>query len=390
MEQTSRKQDADHHRQSFRPGHKPPRGLHAERDFRGNPIWTYREGQGPRIRIREVFGTQAFEEAYYAARHAYGRQDGPAEALPKKLGRADPASLQWLIDRYLAWLEPKTGKGFSHSTKKEHRNTLARIGLKLGSCPYKLVDTKHIRDLRKAAEEKGTKAMANRAIFVMRALYDWAIKEAELLPEGSNPATGVETIKVTSVSRHKWSDVECDKFEAAYKPGTLPCLAYDLYCFTGQRTSDVVKMGWRHLDLDEGLMTIVQQKTGKEVHPPIMPELLASIEAAREAGILGKETFLGSARYDGRAFSADGFGNLMRAACDAIGIPECTPHGLRHKATMRCVAAGADLGFLCEVFGYTPVMAQRYIDGFNGREAVKRGAHFLQRKPVKLRVVKAA
>lgn len=387
----SRKQDADHHRQSFRLGHKPPRGLHAEFDFRGNPIWTYREGHGPRIRIREVFGTQAFEEAYYAARHQYGHDPAPADALaPKKLGHADPASLQWLIDRYLAWLEPKTGKGFSHSTKKEHRNTLTRIGKKLGSCPYKLVDAKHIRDLRDAADEKGTKAMANRAIFVMRSLYDWAINEAELLPEGSNPTAGVKTVEVTSKSRHKWTDAECDTFEKSYLPGTLPRLAYDLYCFTGQRTSDVVKMGPQHLDHAEGLMKIVQQKTGKEAVVPLMPELIDAIDAAKKAGVLGNETFIGSARYDGRAMSADGFGNVMRKACDDIGIPECTPHGLRHKATMRCVANGADMGFLCSVFGYTPVMAQRYIDGFNAEQAVKDGAHFLKRKPVKLRVVRAA
>ena len=47
------------------------------------------------------------------------------------------------------------------------------------------------------------------------------------------------------------------------------------------------------------------------------------------------------------------------------------------------------MGFLCSVFGYTPVVAQGYIDDFDGKEAVKRGAHFLTRKP-KLRIVKAA
>jgi integrase len=391
MEQTSRKQDAAHGRRAFRPGHKPPKGLHPERDFRGNPIWIYREGHGPRIRIKEAFGTQAFEEAYYAARHQYGHQASPAEALiPQKPGHADPASLQWLIDRYLAWLEPKTGKGFAPMTKKAHRNTLTRIGKKLGSCPYTLVDKQHIRYLRDDADKKGAKTMANRAIFSMRGLYVWAIKEMDLLPEGANPTDGVATIATTSTSRHKWSDVECDRFEAAYGLGTLPRLAYDLYCFTGQRTSDVVKMGWSHLDLDEGVMTIVQQKTGKTVIVPVMPELLESITAAEQAGVLGKETFLGSERYGGRTFSADGFGNVMRKACDEVGIPECTAHGLRHKATMRCVANGADMGFLCTVFGYTPVTAQRYIDGFDGAENVKRGAHFLRRKPVKLRVVKAA
>jgi integrase len=390
MTTATRKQDADHCRQAFHAGHKPPRGLHAEKDFRGNPIWTYRERHGPRIRIKETFGTQAFLDAYYAARHQYGRDASPAEAplAKKKLGHADPASLQWLIDRYLVWhAAPAQQK--SHSTQKGHRNTLTRVGLKYGCLPYRLVDRKHVVELRDGAVERGTPSMGNRVLSVVAALYDWAINEEKLLPEGSNPCDGVKRIEIKSESRHKWTDAECLKFEAAYKPGTLPRLAYDLYCFTGQRTSDVVKMGPQHLDHEEELMTIVQQKTGKEAIVPILPELLAAIEAAETAGILGKETFIGSARYNGRAMSADGFGNLMRTACDAIGIPECTPHGLRHKATMRCVENGADMGFLCSVFGYTPVVAQKYIDDFNGKETVKRGAHFLKRRP-NLRVVKAA
>ena len=393
----SRKQTPDHCRQAFRYGHKPPRGLHAEKDFRGHPIWTYREGHGPRIRISGppgakdyiAFGTQAFEEAYYAARHQYGHDAAPADALaPRKLGHADPASLQWLIDRYLVWhAAPSQQK--SKSTQKEHRNTLRRVGLKYGRMPYKLMDKKHITELRDGAVERGTKSMGNRVISVVSSLYDWAIDVEGLLLEGSNPCDNVKRVDYKSKSRHKWTNVECDTFEKQYLPGTLPRLAYDLYCFTGQRTSDVVKMGPQHLDLEEGLMTIVQQKTGKEVYPPILPELLASIEAARATGILGKDTFVGSVRYDGRAMSADGLGSIMRAACDEIGIPECTPHGLRHKATMRCVANGADMGFLCSVFGYTPVVAQGYIDDFDGKEAVKRGAHFLTRKP-KLHIVKAA
>ena len=400
--QTSRKQrDHDHYVRPFRPGHKRPKGLHAVVDFRGNKIWEYREGHGPRIRIGSAepdakdyiaFGTQAFEEAYYAARHQYGRTDAaPAEApvTEKKLGRADPNSLQWLIDRYLVWhAAPAQQK--SHNTQKEHRNTLKRVALKYGHKPYALIDKKHAAELRDGAVERGTKSMGNRVLSVMSTMFDWAIDVEGLLPEGSNPCDSVKRVEVTSKSRHKWSDAECNKFEAAYKPGTLPRLAYDLYCFTGQRTSDVVKMGWQHLDLEEELMTIVQQKTGKEVHPPILPELLASIEAAKAAGILGKDTFIGSARYGGRSISAGGFGALMRQACDDIGISECTPHGLRHKATMRCVENGADMGFLCSVFGYTPVVAQGYIDKFNGRENVKRGAHFLKRKRAKLRLVETA
>ena len=350
----SRKQTREHCRQPFRHGHKPPRGLHAEKDFRGNPIWTYRERHGPRIRIKETFGTQAFEEAYYAARHQYGHDAAPADALaPRKLGHADPASLQWLIDRYLVWhAAPSQQK--SKSTQKEHRNTLRRVGLKYGRMPYKLMDKKHVTEPpRLAPSREAPSRWATASSPVVSSLYDWAIDVEGLLLEGSNPCENVKRVDYKSKSRHKWdhSDVECDTFEREYLPGTLPRLAYDLYCFTGQRTSDVVKMGPQHLDLEEGLMTIVQQKTGKEVYPPILPEL-ARVHRGRTGCYRhfgqGHVELIGSARHDGRAMSADGLGNIMRTACDEIGIPECTPHGLRHKATMRCVGERRRHGLLVQ------------------------------------------
>ena len=94
MQTVSRKQNDNNHRtQAFGPGRRRPKGLHAEIDFRGNPIWTYREGHGPRIRINETFGTASFEEAYYKARLTYGHADAPVAARLREIRAAHAAAL---------------------------------------------------------------------------------------------------------------------------------------------------------------------------------------------------------------------------------------------------------------------------------------------------------
>ena len=48
-----------------------------------------------------------------------------------------------------------------------------------------------------------------------------------------------------------------------------------LYTYTGQRGSDVVRLGFT--DIDEGGFALRQRKTGREVWCPIVPELAAEM-----------------------------------------------------------------------------------------------------------------
>jgi len=133
------------------------------------------------------------------------------------------------------------------------------------------------------------------------------------------------------------------------------------------------------------MMTIMQQKTGKEVNVPI----LSGLKEALAAGPCGVETFIAS-EHDGKPISAGHFGNVMRHACDKIGVLECTSHGLRHAAATRALENGADVDYLMAVFGFTLPVAAKYVATFNGKRAAKRGAHFGERRPSLRLVTKAA
>ena len=311
MQTVSRKQDDnDHLTQAFGPGRRRPKGLHAEIDFRGNPIWTYREGHGQRIRINEAFGTQAFEEAYYKARLTYGHADAPVEA-PKPFGLSptNPASLAWLIDQFL---RSPGQRQMAEGTQKQRRNVLGRIAKKNGSTPFRAITDDTIRELRDTIAATGKLTAANSAIAQLRLAFDWAVDQKHVT---KNPCLGVKGVKYKGGTNHVWTDVEASRFEQAYPLGTRERLAYALLLYSGQRGVDVVKMGRQHIH--DGLLTgINAAKDRKPIDVPVLPVLQEAIDACQEKGDL---TFLLDPKTGARSPSSGSAGGsappATRLAC---------------------------------------------------------------------------
>jgi integrase len=85
-------------------------------------------------------------------------------------------------------------------------------------------------------------------------------------------------------------------------------------------------------DVSDGVVHVVQQKTGAELYVPIAPELIAAMKACPAKGL----TLIGDP--NGRPLSRAGLSRLMRAAIRVAGLPpRCVSHGLR-KAAMRRLA----------------------------------------------------
>jgi hypothetical protein len=68
-----------------------PQHLHREINRHGDPAWYVRVGKGPRIRIKGIYGSQEFKDAYQAA--LIGRRALPPNGDVK-------GTLQWLANLY--------------------------------------------------------------------------------------------------------------------------------------------------------------------------------------------------------------------------------------------------------------------------------------------------
>lgn len=123
---------------------------------------------------------------------------------------------------------------------------------------------------------------------------------------------------------------ELKQFEDRWRLGTRQRLAYALLLYTGQRVGDVAKMN--RADIADGLIHVVQQKTGAEIWVPIHPELQRAMKACSAKGL----TLVGDS--SGRPLKRAALSALMRAATREAGLlPRCVAHGLR-KASMRRLA----------------------------------------------------
>jgi integrase len=147
----------------------------------------------------------------------------------------------------------------------------------------------------------------------------------------SNPATDVEKFK-SGKGFHNWTEEEIARFEAVYAVGTKARLAEALLLYTGQRVSDVCRMGWQHVTGDT--IKFTQQKTGKPLDLQLHPALLAMLAALPRKNL----TFVMTER--GSSFDAHGFSNWFKKQCRLAGLPHCSAHGLRHAAITRLVNAG--------------------------------------------------
>ncbi|HET7447117.1 MAG TPA: tyrosine-type recombinase/integrase [Methyloceanibacter sp.] len=82
-----------------------------------------------------------------------------------------------------------------------------------------------------------------------------------------------------------WTVDEVDAFQAFYPIGTEERLAFDLLLYTGQRVSDVVRMGRQHVR--DGVLTIMQKKGQEtvEVSIPICGQLKVVLDEVQSRRI---------------------------------------------------------------------------------------------------------
>jgi integrase len=104
-------------------------------------------------------------------------------------------------------------------------------------------------------------------------------------------------------------------------------------------------MGRQHIR--NGAVEVTQQKTGTMLAVPIHPDLQVAL-ASMPSNYL---TFLTTSL--GKPFTAAGFTNWFREACNAAGLPKGTSaHGLRKAAARRLAEAGCSANVIASITGH--------------------------------------
>ena len=332
------------------------RYVHQDVDRHGN-VRTYfwRKG-GPKIRIREQLGSQAFLDVYRTL--LADSQSGTLIASKPRLRSPDEGTYRWLCVEYFrsakcARLDPRTQKVRRRVLEPTCEEPIYP-GAKetFGDCPIARFTAKSVRVLRD--RKAGAPEAGNERVKLIRALFAWAVEE-EHVPV--NPARDVPLTKTGSLGFHTWDLSEVEQFEHRHPVGTKARLALALLMWTGVRRSDLVMLGKQHARI--GWLKFVQQKNRNRkpvtIEIPILPELQRIIDASPT----GDLTFLVSNR--GRPFAVEAFGNWFRKRCDEAGLPQCSAHGLRKARATLAAENGATEHQLIAIFGWSTLKeAERY------------------------------
>jgi integrase len=205
----------------------------------------------------------------------------------------------------------------------------------------------------------------------LRAMFKWAAKEGRI-PD--DPTLGVTREKVKSTGYKTWSEDHIARFEARHPVGSKARLAFALLLYTGQRRSEVVKIGRQHIYGD--VLTIDQGKTegGEEAHLeiPVHPKLREIIDATPTVGV---KTFV--VTHFGKPYTAPGFGNWFRELCDAAECLDVSAHGLRKATARRLAEIGCSANQIASITGHASLSeVQRYTKAADrkrmAREAMKK------------------
>jgi integrase len=197
----------------------------------------------------------------------------------------------------------------------------------------------HVVKLMAARADKPDSANGLRK--AIRAMMKHAV---EISLRADDPTRDVRAIRVKSDGYHSWNDDEVAQFERRHPVGSRARLALALLLYTGQRRSDVVRMGRQHIR--DGVLHVRQLKTGAELALPVHADLQAII--AESAA--GHMTFL--VTEFGKPFTSAGFGNWFREQCDMANLRHCSAHGLRKAAARRLAEAGCTEHEIASITGH--------------------------------------
>lgn len=271
---------------------------------------------------------------------AYDQAMAGQERAQIGASRTKPGSVKAV---WVAYKQSADFKILKPSTKATYLGWGERFVEKNGDNPMAALSRLSVQKMIDAKAEKP--AAANNLLRLLRMLSRFAVDRGMLRDD---PTRTVKPVKIKSTGFRTWSEDDIATFEAFHLVGSRERLALALLLYTGQRRSDVVRLGPQHIRGDA--LHLEQQKTGTSLAIPVHSKLRAILDATPS----GHLTFL--VAQGARPFTPAGFTNWFREACRVAGIADgLAPHGLRKAMCRRLAEAGVSTLRIMSITGHKNV-----------------------------------
>lgn len=299
--------------------------------------WYVQKPGSKKHRIREQYGTDAFDDAYRAAIDAIAQAKA---AAPKITAEGGSLEWGWLLYR----VESAEWKRLSSATRRQRENIMRHVIANGGAAKIGAVDRGSI--VAAIDAQSATPFQAKNFLQTMRGLFGWFVATGKIK---ADPTTGVKVRKPRTRGFLEWDMADILRFEERWPIGNRERVMLDVYCYTGLRRGDAARVGPGHVH--KGTITLATEKSQGQtiVHLPLLDVLKRTIEA----GPTGKRSFICTAA--GNPFKKESLGNVFKDACIAAGILNKSAHGLRKAAATRAADNGATAHELMAIFGWVDI-----------------------------------
>lgn len=303
--------------------------------------------------------SKAFNAAYAAALEQRPQPIGAGKVVAGSMGALAAA---WYASTGFTNLKPP-----SQRTYRAHLESL------LVEFKDDAVADVQARHLLTILDKKGAKtpAAANALRNVLRQILQFAFERGW---RNDNPMRDVRRVRYTKTPIRTWSEDDIAQFEARWPSGTRARLALYLMLFTGQRRSDVIRMGPQHVR--GNTIMVKQQKTGTLLALPLHHALRAELPQAKHLAFLMTE--LGAPFASPTAF----YNWFVDCAAKAELPKGLSPHGLRKATVVRLLEAGATPHQVMSITGHKSLAeVERYAAEVNQRRLAAAAVVKLDRPP---------
>lgn len=313
----------------------------AYKDRHGRMRYYYRRKGLSTLPLPGQPGTAEFMAAYQMADARAPRPDAAVSA-ERAASRIQPRSITALIVEY--YRSPEFAQ-LADSTRRAYRGQLDRFRAVHGDKGALSIQTHHLEaifhGMASTPEAAVNLRKRLRRVFRLAVRLGW---------RQDNPVTETEVARKRDRGIKGWSEDQIARFEAHWKTGTRERLAMALCLYTGQRRSDVIRMGRQHLK--DGRISVAQQKTAARLKIRLHANLSAEIAAYAALNPSASDHLTYLTTQSGSAFTVEGFGNWFRDACAAAGLKGKSPHGLRKSAGRRLAEAGCSEKQIAAILGH--------------------------------------
>ena len=268
---------------------------------------------------------------------AYEAANGESSLVEVGRSRTTPGTVNAAI---ISYFNSAAFRALADETQRSRRGILERFRVEHGDKRIVMLQRAHIDHM--VAAKAATPSAAKNFLKALRAMMAHCVANHM---RDDDPTRGIRSPKIKTDGYATWTDEHIAAFEARHPIGSRARLAMALLLYTGQRRSDVLRIGRQHVR--NGVLYVQQQKTNSKLAIPVHPELQAILDAAPSQHL----TYLTT--RDGSSFSPAGFGNLFRDWCKEAGLPKgLSAHGLRKACCTRLAEAGCSEKQIAAISGH--------------------------------------